>query len=187
MASEAIVQLQTLVSRETNPFDPVVVTIGQIHGGSTHNVIAERCEVSGTIRSFNPEVDAFLKERVRGIAEGVAFASRGRAEVTFKGNIPVVMNDPACSHRMRDIVTKTLGGEYASEIALPTSGSEDFSFYLQKIPGAYFFHCGKFDLLPDSSEEAVNYPHHHPKFDVNESVLWTGVAALTAYALHWQD
>jgi len=185
MAAEVVMQLQTLVSREINPFEPSVVTIGQIEGGTAHNVIPERCRLVGTIRSFNPEVHSFLKERIRTIAEGVAATARGRAEVEFIGNLPAVINDEACSHRMRDVLTKTLGGEYVAEIALPTSGSEDYAFYLQKTPGAFFYHCGTFEQ--PSSGKIVNYPHHHPKFDVNESVLWTGAAAMTAYALHWQE
>jgi len=184
MASETIVQLQTIVSREINPFEPAVITIGQIEGGSANNIIAERCKTVGTIRSFNPEVDALIKERIRAIAEGVASAARGRAKVEFRVDLPAVINDETCAKRMRGIVAKTLGEEYAAEIALPTSGSEDFSLYLQKIPGAFFFHCSTFE---PSSGETVNYPHHHPKFDINESVLWTGSAAMTAYALHWQD
>ena len=182
MAAEAITQLQTIVSREVDPFEPAVVTIGKIEGGSAHNIIAERCKVKGTIRSFNPEVDALLKERIRAVAEGVASTMRGRAIVEFKGNLPVVINDIVCSHKMRDVVIKALGEEYIAEIALPTTGSEDFSFYLQKVPGAFFYHCGMFE--PSSSVDIINYPHHHPKFDVNESVLWTGAAAMTAYALH---
>jgi len=185
MAAEAIVQLQTIVSREINPFEPAVITIGQIEGGSAHNIISERCKVVGTIRSFNPDVDALIKERVRAIAEGVATSARGGAKVEFKGDLPAVINDEACSRKVRDIVSKTLGAEYVAEIALPTSGSEDFAFYLDKTPGAFFYHCGMFE--PSSSGEVVNYPHHHPKFDLNESVLWTGTAAMAAYALHWQE
>jgi amidohydrolase len=183
MAAEAIVQLQLLISREVNPFEPVVVTIGQINGGTSNNIIAERCEVAGTIRTFSLEVDAFVKERIRAIGEGVAATQRGRAKVAFEDILPPVINNKACVHRMREILGRTLGRGYAAEVALPASASDDFSVYLQKVPGAYFFHCGMFESSPEGS---VNYPHHHPKFDVNESVLWTGAAALAAYALHGQ-
>jgi amidohydrolase len=85
---------------------------------------------------------------------------------------------------MRDIVENTLGREWAREIALPSTGAEDFSRYLAKVPGAFFFHCSAFE---PSAGENRNYPHHNPRFDVNESVLWTGTAAMAAYALHWQE
>jgi len=185
MAAEAIIQLQTVISREIDPFEPAVITIGQIEGGSVHKFIAESCKVKGTVRSYNSEVDAFLKERVRAVAEGVATSMRGRAEVEFSRDLPVVVNDEACVHRMRDILTKTLGGEYVAEVPLPSSGSEDFSFYLDRIPGALFYHCAMFE--PSSSGEHVNYPLHHSKFDINESLLWTGTAAMAAYALNWQE
>jgi len=184
MAAEAIVQLQTLVSREVSPFEPVVITIGKIEGGTANNIIPVCCKLAGSIRTFNAEVHEFIKERIKTMAEGVASNARGKAIVEFTSNIPVVDNDEACSHRMRDIITGTMGGEYAAEVALPTSGSEDYAFYLQKVPGAFFFHCGMYE--PSSSGENLNYPHHHPKFDINESTLWTGTAALTAYALNWQ-
>jgi amidohydrolase len=86
---------------------------------------------------------------------------------------------------MRDIAASALGEEWVREIPLPSSGAEDFSFYLAKVPGAFFYHCSTFEPSPDGTER--NYPHHNSRFDVNESVLWTGPAAMTAYALHWQD
>jgi amidohydrolase len=180
MAAEIVTQLQTLVSREVNPFDPAVVTIGKIEGGTAHNVIAGSCEMRGTVRSFDPRTDAFLKERVRATAEGVAASMRGRAAVEFFGDIAAVINDKATAWKMRDILTDVLGARWVRELEFPTSGSEDFSYYLADRPGAMFFHCSSFGGGRD-------YPHHHPKFDVNESVLWTGTAAMTAYALRWQD
>jgi amidohydrolase len=180
MAAETIAQLQTLISREISPFEPAVITIGQIIGGSAHNVIAGNCKLRGTLRAFDPQTDAFLKERIRVTAEGVAASMRGRATVTFTGDLAAVINDPACSFRMRDIVANTLGQEWVQEIALPSTGAEDFSFYLAKVPGAFFYHCA-------SLGEGCDYPHHNSKFDIDESVLWTGTTALAAYALHWQD
>jgi amidohydrolase len=183
MAAEVIAQLQTLVSREISPFEPAVVTIGQIAGGSAHNVIAGSCKLLGTLRAFDPRTDAFLKERVRATAEGVAASMRGRAAVTFSSDLAAVINDKACSIRMRNIVAETLGEEWVQEIERPSSGAEDFSFYLAKVPGAFFYHCSTFG----PGREDRDYPHHNAKFDVNESALWTGVAAMTAYALRWQS
>ncbi|MDR1376691.1 MAG: amidohydrolase, partial [Synergistaceae bacterium] len=184
IATEAIGQLQTLVSREISPFEPAVLTIGKIAGGTAPNVIAGSCELRGTIRSFNPKIDAFLKKRIRETVEGVAASMRGRGTVSFSADIPAVINVEACVLKMRDIVAKTLGEKWVKEIALPSSGAEDFAFYLEKVPGAFFYHCATFEPSPDGTER--NYPHHNSKFDVNESVLWTGSAAMAAYALNWQ-
>ncbi len=180
IAAETIAQLQTLVSREVNPMDPAVFTVGKIAGGSAHNVIAGSCELMGMLRAFRPEVEALLRERIRATVEGVAATMRGKATVDFYGDLPVLTNDRSCALRMRDILTAELGGEWVREIELPTSGSEDFPYYLQKVPGAFFFHCSTLG-------EGRDFPHHNSKFDIDESVLWTGVAAMTAYALNWQE
>lgn len=179
IAAETIAQLQTLVSREVNPMDPCVVTIGSINGGTAQNVIAGNCEMKGTVRAFRPEVDAFLKDRIRATLEGVAATMRGKASVEFYGDLPALINDKDYALKMKDILSAEIGEEWVREIELPTSGSEDFPYYLREVPGAFFFHCSTFG-------DARDYPHHNSKFDVNESVLWTGVAALTAYALRWQ-
>ena len=180
MAAEVIGQLQTLVSREISPFEPAVVTIGCIAGGTVHNVIADTCKARGLVRTFNPQVAAFLKERIRTTAEGVAASMRGKASVEFRGDLPAVVNDEECALAMRDIATNVLGEDGVAEVELPTSGSEDFSYYLEKVPGAFFYHCSTLG-------EGRDYPHHNAKFDLDESVLWTGVAAMAGYALHWQD
>ncbi|MDR1979673.1 MAG: amidohydrolase [Synergistaceae bacterium] len=185
IAAETISQLQTLVAREVSPFEPAVVTIGKISGGSAHNVIAGTCELRGMIRAFNQETDAFLKRRIRATAEGVAASMRGRATVMFSGDLAAVVNDKACALKMRDIAANALGEEWVKELALPSSGAEDFAYYLAKAPGAFFYHCSTFESSEGGAE--CNYPHHNSKFDVNESVLWTGAAAMAAYALHWQD
>ena len=185
MAGEAICQLQTLVSREISPFEPAVLSLCRIEGGTAHNIIAQNCTLFGTLRTFSLEVDAFLKSRIRTVVEGVAAIARGQAAVELLAPLPLLANDEQYSKKMRDIVAKTLGEEWVKEIALPTSGGEDFPYYLERVPGAFFFHCSAFD--PSGPEETRNYPHHNPKFDVNESTLWTGTAALAAFALHWQD
>ena len=180
MAAEVVSQLQTLVSREISPFEPAVLTFGKITGGRAHNIIADSCELFGTMRTFNPKVDELLKERVTATVEGVAASMRGRGVVTYTGQLPPVLNDPDITLKMRDIVTVTLGAEYAREVPLPSTGAEDFAEYLQKVPGAFFYHCSTFG-------DERDYPHHNAKFDVNESVLWTGAAAMTAFALAWQN
>ncbi|GHV45199.1 N-acyl-L-amino acid amidohydrolase [Synergistales bacterium] len=176
MAAEVISQLQTLVSREINPFDPAVLTIGKIEGGTANNVIAESCEFTGMLRTFDIKVAAFLEERVMATAKGVAEAMRGSADVEFVSSLPPVVNDKAITLKMRDIVNDVLGEGYAQELEFPSSGAEDFARYLQKIPGALFFHSAVLDGERD-------HPHHNPRFDIDESVLWTGAAALSAYAL----
>lgn len=179
MAAEIITQLQTLVSREISPFEPAVVTIGKIMGGTAHNIIADRCELWGTIRNFDKKIDTFLKERIKVTAEGVAASMRGRAEVEFSGYLPPVLNDEKIALKMRDIASKVLGPDQVKEVALPSSGAEDFACYLEKIPGAFFYHCALFG-------DERDYPHHNARFDLNEAVLWSAVAGMAAFAFDWQ-
>ncbi|MDR2529133.1 MAG: amidohydrolase [Synergistaceae bacterium] len=177
IAAEAIVRLQTLVSREVSPFDPAVLTIGSIAGGKAGNVIAGSCEMLGMTRAFDPKLAEFLRERLRATVENTASSMRGHGTVDFIGYLPPVVNDPACARKMRDVLEGVFGKDWVQELAFPSTGAEDFAFYLEKVPGAFFFHCSTFD------DPERNYPHHNSKFDVNESVLWTGAAAMTAYAL----
>ncbi|MDR1731545.1 MAG: amidohydrolase [Synergistaceae bacterium] len=179
IAAQIITELQTLVSREISPFEPAVVSIGEVKAGSTYNIIAGRCDMKGTLRTFKAGRDVLLRERVRAVTEGVAASMRGRAEVNFISPLKAVINDRFFAEKMKDVVTDAMGSEMIHEIELPASVSEDFCWYLTKVPGAFFAHCSTFG-------DERDYPHHHPKFDVNESVLWTGGCALGAYALNWQ-
>ena len=179
MAAHIISQLQLIVSREMNPFDPRVLTVGQIEGGTTTNIVAESCRFRGVIRSFSADNSAFMKERIVQTVEQEAASLRGTGTVAFSSDLPPVVNDEALTLKMRDIIHKELGAEFEHEIAMPTTGAEDFAEYTKTIPGAFFYHCSTFGDERDR-------PHHNAHFMVNESVLWTGVAAMAAFALDWQ-
>ena len=179
MAAHIISQLQLIVSREMNPFDPRVLTVGHIEGGTTTNIVADFCRFRGVIRSFSAENSAFMKERIVQTVEQEAASLRGTGTVAFSSDLPPVVNDEALTLKMRDIIHKELGTEFEHEIAMPTTGAEDFAEYTKTIPGAFFYHCSTFGDERDR-------PHHNAHFMVNESVLWTGVAAMAAFALDWQ-
>ncbi|MBQ9566019.1 MAG: amidohydrolase [Synergistaceae bacterium] len=180
MAAQIITQLQLIVSREMSPFDPKVLTVGHIVGGSAHNVVADRCHFRGMIRSFSSTNSAFMKERIVRTVEDVARSLRGTGTVEFSSDVPPVVNDETLTLKMRDAIREELGAEFEHEVASPTTGAEDFSAYTQATPGAFFYHCSTFGDERDA-------PHHNPRFQVNESVLWTGIAALSAFALRWQE
>ena len=179
MAAQIINQLQTVISREISPFDAKVLTIGRIDGGTAHNIVAEACRLRGMIRCFSKENSDFMKQRIIEISEGAAKAMRGSASVEFSSDLPPVINDKDLTLKMRDIINEELGSEFACEIATPTTGAEDFSEYTKTVPGAFFYHCSTFG-------DGRDMPHHNSHFMVNEDVLWTGAAALAAFALNWQ-
>ena len=179
MACQAVNMLQLIVSRETSPLDSAVVTVGTISGGTMRNIIAPSCTIGGTIRSLSPEVRAHLVKRVEQICEDVARALRGTVSVDFTYGPPPLVNNREMTEKMKTVMESLLGEENVREVEEPTMGGEDMAFFQEKVPGSFFF-------LPATFGDSRDYPHHHPKFDLNEDVLWIGPAVMTTFALTWQ-
>lgn len=175
-ASAIVMGLQTAVSREISPFDPVVVTIGGVQAGDTYNVIPHRATMVGTIRTFSPSVQASMKERVTRIAGRIAEAYRCAASVEYTEMTPVLVSDDECvSHAIRTI-EQAIGADNRVEAA-PTLAGEDFSLYLQHVPGCFFW-------LGSGPREGAEraYGLHHPKFRIDERCLPLGASLLAAIA-----
>jgi len=167
---------QKIITREINPLEPAVISVACIKAGETFNVIPEKAEMLGTIRTFNEEVRNFIIERMKKITREIAGAMRceGEFELT-KEYIPPTVNDPRLARIARETL-KPLGKIVEPK---PTMGAEDFAFYTKKAPGLFVL------LGIRNEKKGIIYPHHHPKFDVDEDVLWMGTAiyALLAYKL----
>ncbi len=179
MVCQAVSAIQMIVSREVSPLSSAIVTVGQINGGTAPNIIAPSCVISGTLRSLDPETRALLRERVKTICEDVAHAMRGKAVVEFTYGPPPLINDRVMTEKLRQAAVGLLGKDCVMEVPEPTMGGEDMAFFLEKVPGTFFFH-------PSGFGEGKDYPHHHPRFDVNEDVLWVGSAVMSHFALTWQ-
>ena len=179
MACQAFSAIQTIVSRETNPLAPAVITVGRIDGGSAPNIIGPCCTLKGTIRSLDPETRSLLGERIKTVCEGMAHGMRGRAEVTLTRGAPALINDRKITDGIIEAAAAIVGEDAVAEIAEPTMGGEDMAFFLEKVPGSFFF-------LPSMPGEGEVYPHHHPKFDLDEGVFWIGSAVMANFALTWQ-
>jgi amidohydrolase len=179
MACQAYTALQLLVSRETSPIDSAVVTIGAIQGGTAENIIAPSCTLRGTLRALSPATRKMLQTRIKEICENIASALRGKAEVNYLYGPPPVVNDKAMTDKLRKAASDVLGEEHVHEIVEPTMGAEDMSYYMEQTPGTFFSH-------PSFKPGVESYPHHHPKFDIDESVLWIGSATFAQFALTWQ-
>ncbi|TMV44177.1 amidohydrolase [Paenibacillus mesophilus] len=176
-ASAIVTGLQTAVSREISPFDPVVVTVGSLQAGDTYNVIPHRASMVGTIRTFAPHVQATMKERITRIAGQIAEAYRCKAEVEYTEMTPVLVSaDDSVAHVERT-VEEAIGADNRIEAA-PTLAGEDFSLYLQKVPGCFFW-------LGSGPREGAerSYGLHHPKFRIEEECLPLGASLLAAIAL----
>lgn len=183
VASQIVVALQSIVSRNVSPLDTAVVTVGSFHAGTAQNIIAATAVLEGTLRAYRTELLSELQEHVKRVAEGLATAFGARAEITFGDIIfPPTVNAPGMASRVRDAVTELLGGErLAGGDEVRTMGAEDFAEFSSRVPGCFFF-VGARD--PSIGAE---FPHHSPHFDISEACLPVGVDVMERAALGYLE
>jgi amidohydrolase len=168
VGSQIVVALQTLVSRNTDPFETAVVTIGTFNAGYAFNVIAETGRLRGTLRTFDPDLRDRLIRRINEVAEGIARSFGATATVEFLTGYPATVNDP----RMADFVAEVAGGIVGPENVvrdLVSMGGEDMSYYLNEVPGVFVFLGG------GNEERGIVHAHHNPRFDFDEDAMPIGV------------
>ena len=175
MASQAVLALQTIRSRNLSPFTPSVVTVGVIRGGERRNIIPERVELSGTIRTFSPAVLDTVKRRMREILDGIALGAGGRAELMFDEYYPVLVNDTSLSRRMAPALESVVGAEQV-RLASQRTGAEDFAYFAGRYPG-FYFRLGTRDPVRGSGGA------HTPTFRADDAAIPIGVRAMTAVVL----
>ena len=184
VASQIVLGLQTIVSRQTELIKaPVVVTIGKIEGGIRSNIIPDQVQMVGTIRTFDPKMRQDVLDRIKRTAEDIAAASGATATVRFDTEVsyPVTYNDPKLTAQMLPTLERVVGAADLVETP-PTTWSEDFSFYQQKIPGLFVF-LGVRKPGAGADEYA---PNHSPRFQVDERALKVGVRVLANLAVDYQ-
>lgn len=169
VGSQVVNALQTIVSRNVDPIDSAVVTIGSFHGGTKHNIIAETATIKGTVRYFNPRYDGFFPERVEQIIAGVCHAAGARYDLNHYKLYSPVINDERVTDLVRSVALSTIESPLGIVPDCQTMGGEDMSFFLQEVPGCYFFLGGA------NLNKGLNFPHHHPRFNFDEGVLGVGV------------
>jgi amidohydrolase len=175
VAAQIVLGLQTIVSRQVNlTKEPVVVTIGGIDGGNRFNIIPDKVEMVGTVRSFDERLRDDVHRRIRLTAQNIAEASGATAEVAIEKPYAVTVNDPALTERMRPTLERVAGPGNLL-VTERRTGAEDFSFFAQQVPGLFVF-LGGSPKGTDMSRVAYN---HSPRFFVDESALVVGVRALT--------
>lgn len=179
IASQVITTLQQAISRTQNPLRPVVLTIGQIQGGRAPNVIADQVRLLGTVRSLHPETHADLPDWIENIVANVCQSYGAEYVVNYNRRVPSVLNDAGLTRLVEQAAQEAWGNHRVQLLLEPSLGAEDFSLYLDHAPGTMF-------RLGVAFEDQVNYPLHHPQFQVDESALITGVVtmAYSAY-LYW--
>ncbi len=176
ITAEAILAFQMIASRNVPPIETGVVSVTSIQGGTAFNVIPEEVEFKGTFRFFKPKIGELIQRRIEEILEGVTKAHGAKYEISIEELTPPTINSKEMIDFARSVAQK-YGLRYGD--VPPTMGAEDFSFYLQKIPGAFLA------LGIRSEEKGIVYPHHHPKFNVDEDVLYLGTAMEAALAFEF--
>ena len=168
---------EELAARELPAGSAAVLSFGSLQAGVDHNTIPEVAVIKGSIRCQNEEMRDFLSERLECIAKNIAAAYRGSCQVEIKKGSSTVMNDGELSSLVARAVSSALGEDRViTKASAALMGSDDFANYAQRIAGVYFF------LHTNNPEKGIVESNHNPRFDIDESVLWEGVAAYVAIA-----
>jgi metal-dependent amidase/aminoacylase/carboxypeptidase family protein len=154
--------------------------VGTIQGGTRHNIVPDSVKMTGTIRTFDPAMRTQILERVKRTAENIAAAAGATAEFTRDEGYPVTWNDPVLTERMTPSLKRVAVGTFNPN-AQPTTTSEDFSFYGQKVPALYFF----LGVASKGADPAAWAANHSAKFSPDEAALITGVRALASVAVDY--
>ena len=174
VAANMVTALHTIVSRNVHPLEAAVLSFGHIHAGSASaaSVIPGQAKLVGTVRTFSDEVQKVVETRMRALIASIAEGYGAKAEFNYMRNYPATINTSACAHFVADVATDLFGAERVVRDLTPSMGSEDFSFMLKKVPGAYF-------RLGQGGAEDGRFLHN-PKFDFNDDVIPAGSATFAA-------
>ena len=176
-ASQIVTALQTVVSRNISPLETAVLTVGSFHGGDAFNVIPDRVDLKGTIRTYDSQVREKVLQRARQVIDNVAAAYETSASFEVEALAPALVNDADVVEAVRRAAETVLGPQAVTS-GERTMGSEDAAYLTQEVPGCYFF------LGSANPERGLDAPHHNPRFDFDEDALPLGVAVMTEAVLH---
>ncbi len=175
-AAHIVTGLQTIVSRNVDPLDALVLTVGELHAGSAFNIIPGQATLRGTLRTFNMNTMHMAQARLRSLAEGVAQGYGARADVRSDIISPPVINDEKATALVREVAQALLGQDRVVTIK-PFMVSEDMAEFLTRVPGCFFLVGAR------NEEKGIVYGHHHPRFDIDEDALPIGTALMTGIVL----
>lgn len=183
VSTQIIAGLQTIISRQTElTKEAAVITVGRINAGIRENIIPENAEMAGTIRTFDPEMQKIVHEKIKLTATKIAESAGARAEVSIVSKTPVTYNDQVVTENMVPALQRAAGAENVIRIN-PDTGAEDFAYYQQKVPGLFFF----VGACPPNVDPAKAPSHHTPDFMMDEGSLLTGMKALLNVAMDYMN
>ncbi|MEQ2525621.1 M20 family metallopeptidase [Bacillaceae bacterium CLA-AA-H227] len=179
IASQLVLNLQQIVSRKVSPVESAVVSVGSFVAENAFNVIADKAKLVGTVRTFNEDVRAFIENEIERIVKGTCLAADCEYTYEFNRGYPAVVNHDEETEFIVECVNSIPSVETVEEAELQMGG-EDFAYYLQHVKGTFFFTGARPVGVP------VAYPHHHPKFEIDEKALLVAAKALGAAALTYE-
>jgi amidohydrolase len=176
VAAQIVTNLQHIVARNVDPLGHAVVSVTEIVGGTALNVIPGSVQLRGTVRTFEEDVRVAIPALMERIVAGVTSAHDARYTFGYSRGFGAVINDAGAADWIRSSVVSALGAEAVAD-AIPTMGAEDFSVYLEHVPGCFFFVGAR------NEERGIVHPHHHDQFDIDERALDYGTRVFVAAAL----
>ncbi len=178
IGAEIINALQTIVSRNVDPLERAVITVGALHAGVAPNVIPDTAELRATIRSFNPEVRDLLAKRIPEVCEGIAEAMGGSVTIDYKFGYPPLINNGEMAALVKRAAADVLGPDNVHE-ATPGMGAEDMAYFLNLVPGCFS------NVGVRNEARGITWGAHHPKFDIDEDSLGVGVKVMTSVVMRY--
>lgn len=174
VAAHVITALQTVISRQVSPLEPAVLTVGRVAAGTAFNVIAERAILNGTVRTFNKDthqkMPAMIERVIRGVTESMGASYR----LDYRNHTPPLVNDPEIGSLVAECAAEVVGRENVlTGESARTMGGEDMSYFLERVPGCYFFVGSR------NEDRGLIHPHHSPRFDIDEGAMEIAVQIMT--------
>ncbi|HKP86629.1 MAG TPA: amidohydrolase [Blastocatellia bacterium] len=174
VAAQVITALQTIVSRNVSPLDAAVVTVGKLTAGTAFNIIADTAHLRGTVRTFNRETHGRIPEMFERVVRGVCESMSASYRLDYRRQTPPLVNSEEVCELVAEAAAEVVGRErILRDESVRTMGGEDMSYFLERVPGCYFF------LGTRNEARGLTHPHHSPRFDIDESALATGVEIMT--------
>jgi len=168
IGAQVVTNLQHIVSRQTDPLDNLVISVTQFVAGTTHNVVPGAVEMCGTVRSFDSSLREEVPKRMERVIKGITEAHGASYEFRYEHGYRPVINDAEVTRLMEEVVAESLGPQWVEHLR-PHMVGEDFSAFQQKAPGCFFF------VGAGNEAKGIVYPHHHPRFTIDEDALEVGV------------
>ncbi|MFM9138178.1 MAG: M20 family metallopeptidase, partial [Actinomycetota bacterium] len=179
VACEVVQAIQSMVTRRFDIFDPTVVTVTRLIAGTAYNVIPEAARIQGTIRAISAKTRSSVHESIQRVADGVASAHGCNAETSVNLGYPVTVNDPPSADFALDVAESIVGDKLVARMPNPVMGAEDFSYVLEKLPGAMVFLGG----TPHNKDPRTAAPNHSNRVMFEEDAMTTGMALYSSLAL----